>query len=62
MSLVLDAQFAHVRVAAVGDAGRMGEFQADTQPRQQIDGMRHAFLLFNAQAMPPLLECIGEKD
>jgi hypothetical protein len=40
----------------------MGEFQADTQPRQQIDGMRHAFLLFNAQAMPPLLECIGEKD
>ena len=58
---MLDAQFAHVRVAAVGDAGRMGEFQVDAKPRQQIHGMRHAFLHFNAQAIPPLLEFIGEE-
>jgi hypothetical protein len=38
----------------------MGEFQVDTEPRQQIHGMRHTLLLFNAQATPPLLEFIGE--
>jgi hypothetical protein len=39
----------------------MGEFQVDAKPRQQIHGMRHAFLHFNAQAIPPLLEFIGEE-
>jgi hypothetical protein len=59
---VLDPQFAHVRVAAVGDARRVWVFQVDAEPRQQIHGMRHALLLFNAQAMPPLLEFISEEN
>ena len=58
---MLYAQFAHVRVSAIGDAGRMGEFQVDAETRQQIYGMRHALLLCAAQAIPPLLEFVSEE-
>jgi hypothetical protein len=39
----------------------MGEFQVDAETRQQIYGMRHALLLFDVQAIPPLLEFVSEE-
>jgi hypothetical protein len=39
----------------------MGELQLDTQPSKQIHGIGHTLLLFDAQAVPPALEFIGEE-
>jgi hypothetical protein len=39
----------------------MRKFQLDTEPREQIHGVRHALLLFDAQAVPPAFEFIGEE-
>jgi hypothetical protein len=39
----------------------MGKLQLDPQPREQIHGIGHTLLLFDAQAIPPALEFIGEE-
>jgi hypothetical protein len=39
----------------------MGKLQLDAQPRKQIHGIGHTLLLFDAQAVPPALEFIGEE-
>jgi hypothetical protein len=39
----------------------VGKLQLDTKPRKQIHGIRHTLLLFDAQAIPPGLEFVGEE-